>query len=101
MLDSTQRKPGDTRDRILQVAEAAVLEKGFAGTSIDELIAAVGITKSGFFYHFKDKNELARRCWSATWSARTACSTISSAAPTNCTRIRCTASWWASSCSRK
>jgi AcrR family transcriptional regulator len=37
-----------------------VLEKGFASTSIDELIAAVGITKSGFFYHFKDKGELAR-----------------------------------------
>ena len=29
-------------------------------TSIDELIAAVGITKSGFFYHFRDKNELAK-----------------------------------------
>jgi AcrR family transcriptional regulator len=37
-----------------------VLEKGFAGTSIDELIAAVGITKSGFFYHFHDKGELAK-----------------------------------------
>ena len=37
-----------------------MLEKGFAATSIDELIAAVGITKSGFFYHFKDKGELAR-----------------------------------------
>ena len=35
-------------------------EKGFAGTSIEEVIAAVGITKSGFFYHFKDKNELAK-----------------------------------------
>jgi len=54
------RRGGDTRERILDTAEAAVLEKGFAGTSIDELIAAVGITKSGFFYHFKDKNELAR-----------------------------------------
>jgi len=42
------------------VAEAAVLEKGFAATSIEEVIAAVGITKSGFFYHFKDKNELAK-----------------------------------------
>jgi AcrR family transcriptional regulator len=42
------------------VAEAAVLEKGFAATSIEELIAAVDITKSGFFYHFKDKNELAK-----------------------------------------
>lgn len=37
-----------------------MLEKGFDATSIDELIAAVGITKSGFFYHFRDKTELAR-----------------------------------------
>ena len=37
-----------------------MLAKGFASTSIDELIAAVGITKSGFFYHFKDKGELAK-----------------------------------------
>jgi TetR/AcrR family transcriptional regulator, transcriptional repressor for nem operon len=50
----------DTRDQILDVAESAVLDKGFAGTTIDELIAAVGITKSGFFYHFKDKSALAK-----------------------------------------
>ncbi len=54
------RRKGDARERILDCAEAAVLEKGFDATSIDELIAAVGITKSGFFYHFRDKTELAR-----------------------------------------
>lgn len=54
------RRGGDTRERILDTAEAAVLDKGFAATSIDELIAAVGITKSGFFYHFRDKGELAK-----------------------------------------
>ncbi len=54
------RKGSGTRERILEVAEAAVLDKGFAGTSIEEVIAAVGITKSGFFYHFKDKNALAK-----------------------------------------
>jgi TetR/AcrR family transcriptional regulator, transcriptional repressor for nem operon len=59
-MQETARKGSDTRERILDVAEAAVLEKGFAATSIEELIAAVGITKSGFFYHFKDKNELAK-----------------------------------------
>jgi len=59
-MQETPRKGSDTRERILDVAETAVLEKGFAATSIEELIAAVGITKSGFFYHFKDKNELAR-----------------------------------------
>jgi AcrR family transcriptional regulator len=54
------RKGAATRDQILDAAETAVLAKGFAGTSIDELIAAVGITKSGFFYHFKDKGALAK-----------------------------------------
>ena len=60
MAEAAQRKGSDTRERILEAAEAAVLDKGFAGTSIDELIAAVGITKSGFFYHFKDKSDLAK-----------------------------------------
>ena len=61
MLDEIKApKRSDTRERILAIAEEAVLAKGFAGTSIDELIAAAGITKSGFFYHFKDKAELAK-----------------------------------------
>ena len=60
MLESTPRRGSETRERILEIAEGAVLAKGFAATSIDELIAAVGITKSGFFYHFKDKGELAK-----------------------------------------
>ena len=50
----------ETRERILAIAEASVLAKGFGATSIDEVIAEAGITKSGFFYHFRDKNELAR-----------------------------------------
>jgi TetR/AcrR family transcriptional repressor of nem operon len=57
---SAPPKAGNARERLLALAEAAVLEKGFAATSIDELIAGAGITKSGFFYHFKDKNELAK-----------------------------------------
>jgi TetR/AcrR family transcriptional repressor of nem operon len=60
MQELQHRKGSNTRDRILDAAEAAILEKGFAATSIDELIAAVGITKNGFFYHFKDKSELAK-----------------------------------------
>jgi TetR/AcrR family transcriptional regulator, transcriptional repressor for nem operon len=59
MLD-TQTNRSDTRARILEVTETAVLAKGFAATSIEEIIAAVGITKSGFFYHFKDKAALAK-----------------------------------------
>jgi TetR/AcrR family transcriptional regulator, transcriptional repressor for nem operon len=60
MTQTAQPKGSNARDRLLALAEAAVLEKGFAATSIDELIAGAGITKSGFFYHFKDKSELAK-----------------------------------------
>lgn len=53
-------KKTNTRTKILDVAENAVLEKGFEATSIDEIVAGAQISRSGFFYHFKDKNELAR-----------------------------------------
>ncbi len=61
-LDSAAQTKGErTRERILDVAYQAIVEKGFAATSIEELVEAAGITKSGFFYHFADKNEMARQ----------------------------------------
>ncbi|WP_193178714.1 TetR/AcrR family transcriptional regulator [Oricola nitratireducens] len=54
------RKGRATREKLMDIAEAAILSKGFGATSIEEIIAEAEITKSGFFYHFKDKNELAR-----------------------------------------
>jgi len=49
-----------TRENILGIAEHIILQKGFSGTSIDEIIEAASITKGGFFYHFKGKEDLAR-----------------------------------------
>jgi TetR/AcrR family transcriptional repressor of nem operon len=48
-----------TRTRILDAAETLVLDQGFAGTSIDEVIARAGTTKGGFFHHFASKQDLA------------------------------------------
>ena len=60
-LESNAQTKGErTREKILDVAYDAIVQKGFAATSIEELVEAAGITKSGFFYHFRDKNELAR-----------------------------------------
>lgn len=53
-------KGEQTRLRLMDIAQASVLEKGFSATSIEEIITEAGITKSGFFYHFKDKNDLAK-----------------------------------------
>lgn len=61
-VQSGARSKGErTRDRILDLAYEAVIRKGFAATSLEELVEAAGITKSGFFYHFRDKNDLARQ----------------------------------------
>ena len=61
-LESSARTKGErTRERILDVAYESVVQKGFAATSVEELVEAAGITKSGFFYHFRDKNDMARQ----------------------------------------
>lgn len=52
-------RASDTRARIMDIAQEAVLAKGFDATSIEEIVAAAEITKGGFFYHFPDKNALA------------------------------------------
>ena len=59
-MTRTASKGPDTRARILDIAQEAILQKGFDATSIEEIVAAAEITKGGFFYHFPDKNALAR-----------------------------------------
>lgn len=53
------RKGEQTKQRIMDIAQAAILQKGFGATSIEEVVAEAEITKSGFLYHFQDKNQLA------------------------------------------
>ncbi|HET9737244.1 MAG TPA: TetR/AcrR family transcriptional regulator [Solirubrobacteraceae bacterium] len=49
-----------TRDRILDAAQRIVLERGFAATSVDAVLAAAPATKGAFFHHFPSKNDLGR-----------------------------------------
>jgi len=49
-----------TREKLLETSEALINRRGFAGTSIDQIIAETGVTKGTFFYHFKTKQDLAR-----------------------------------------
>lgn len=49
-----------TRERILAFAHDAIIAKGFDATSVEEIAAAAEISRAGFFYHFPDKNALAR-----------------------------------------
>ena len=49
-----------TRERILDAAQRLVLERGFAATSVDAVLADALATKGAFFHHFPSKNDLGR-----------------------------------------
>jgi TetR/AcrR family transcriptional regulator, transcriptional repressor for nem operon len=53
-------KGAETRERIIAASERLILQKGFAGTSLSDVLAATNLTKGAFFHHFADKDELGR-----------------------------------------
>src|SRR5262245_47897749 len=47
-----------TRDRILDTAEALFAGRGFAGTPVRDIAAAVGLTPASLYNHFTSKEAL-------------------------------------------
>ncbi|MCK6478725.1 MAG: TetR family transcriptional regulator [Planctomycetes bacterium] len=48
-----------TRERILDAAHRRVMDRGFAATPLDAVLADAGVTKGAFFHHFESKADLA------------------------------------------
>jgi AcrR family transcriptional regulator len=53
-------RPGYSLDSLLDVAVAAFNERGYDATSMDELAARLGITKSAIYHHVSSKVDLLR-----------------------------------------
>jgi AcrR family transcriptional regulator len=51
-------QPKDTANRILRQAMKTFLEKGYHGSSIDDITTAAGVTKGALYWHFKSKEAL-------------------------------------------
>ncbi|MFD0854063.1 TetR/AcrR family transcriptional regulator, partial [Actinomadura adrarensis] len=51
----TERKPQDTRERILETALDLFFERGYQGTSMREIANRLELTKASVFYHFPSK----------------------------------------------
>jgi transcriptional regulator, TetR family len=54
-------RKAQTRRLILDRAAEAFAQDGFAGTSLNDVIAGSGLTKGAFYFHFPSKEELAVR----------------------------------------
>lgn len=57
-----------TRERILEKAAALFNQRGYAGTSFSELMAATGLQKGGLYRHFANKEELAAEAFRFAWN---------------------------------
>jgi AcrR family transcriptional regulator len=53
-------RPGHSLDSLLDVAVAVFNERGFEATSMEELAARLGVTKSAIYHHVPSKVELLR-----------------------------------------
>ncbi|MGV9817537.1 TetR/AcrR family transcriptional regulator [Nocardia xishanensis] len=57
-----RRRPRDRRASILRAAGAAFAESGYHGTSMADIAAAVGISATALYRHFRNKQELLGQC---------------------------------------
>ena len=54
------RNPVETRRKLVEATLGLMLKQGFAGTTVDEICAAAGVTKGSFFHHFESKEAIGR-----------------------------------------
>ena len=52
------RRPVDTRDRVLQVAQALFAERGYRGASLRDIAKKIGIKAPSLLHHFPSKQQL-------------------------------------------
>jgi AcrR family transcriptional regulator len=68
-----------TRRHLIETAAQAFAEKGYAGTSLNEIVKTAGVTKGGFYFHFPSKEALALavlRYKQEQWAGRVLASTM-------------------------
>ena len=54
----SKRHTAETRERILESAAGLFRSAGYEAASIDDIMAGAGLTRGGFYLHFKSKEEL-------------------------------------------
>ena len=52
------KKGMESRNRIIDAAEKLFARKGYAATSVQDILDALGISKGGFYHYFDTKMEL-------------------------------------------
>lgn len=64
MMASTSSR----KEALLMAGKRLILSKGYTATTVDEIVAEVGITKGAFYYFFKSKEAFAQELLEYNWS---------------------------------
>lgn len=56
------------KEALLMAGKRLILLKGYTATTVDEIVAEVGITKGAFYYFFKSKEVFAQDLLEYNWS---------------------------------
>lgn len=57
-MGNVQQQKEEKKLHLMQAAETMFLQKGFAGTSIDDIVRTAGVAKGTFYLYFQDKAEI-------------------------------------------
>jgi TetR/AcrR family transcriptional regulator, transcriptional repressor for nem operon len=66
--DNQSRKGDRTRQRIIARSAPLLNQKGYAGCSLQDIMAAAGVEKGGIYRHFASKQELALATFDFAWA---------------------------------
>lgn len=58
LLNKKQLQSESTKKRVADCARALFVRKGYAGTSIEDIVSETGSSKGNIYYHFKSKEGL-------------------------------------------
>lgn len=64
------RPKSDAREQMLQAGLSVIREKGYSAMRVEDICDRAGLTKGGFFHHFKGKEDFAV-CCANYWSEMT------------------------------
>lgn len=73
-----QHAADEKRERILQVAERLFDAQGYAGTTMEQIVGELGVTKPFVYYYFRNKLEIFE---TLSWRPAVACFTAMDFAP--------------------
>jgi AcrR family transcriptional regulator len=59
-MPTQAERTATTRQALIRAAERLFAAHGFAATTVDELAAAAGVAKGGFYHHYRSKESLFR-----------------------------------------